>query len=87
MLKALRTEEFKLGEKKYRFDDNGDINLGYDIIMWRSEGRDHVHDVVAEYNPLFNNITYMDQQAPGTRHLLEELEVGPHSHTVTLSRC
>lgn len=79
--------EFKLGEKSYKFNSNGDINLGYDIVMWRSEGgKIYVHDTVAEYHPLYNNITYMDQQKPEMRQLLEDLKVGsnPHAPSVTL---
>lgn len=76
-------QEFKLREKTYKFDSSGDINLGYDIVMWRSEGsKIHVLEVVAEYHPLSNSITYMDHQEASTRQHLEDLKVGPH--TVTL---
>lgn len=83
MLQALWMGEFKLREKRYKFDSNGDINLGYDIVMWRSEGgKIHVQDVVAEYHPLYDNITYVDHQKSRTRQLLEEMKVGPHSVTL-----
>ncbi|XP_019118243.1 G-protein coupled receptor family C group 6 member A isoform X1 [Larimichthys crocea] len=59
VLEALRMQEFKLRQKSYTFDSRGDINLGYDVIMWRSDGgKIHVHDVVAEYHLLKNNFTY-----------------------------
>lgn len=78
MLEALWMAAFELREKQYKFDSNGDINLGYDIVMSRSEGsKIHAHDRVAEYHPLNDSITYMDHQHPSTRQLLEELEVGP----------
>ncbi|TMS10900.1 G-protein coupled receptor family C group 6 member A [Larimichthys crocea] len=34
VLEALRMQEFKLRQKSYTFDSRGDINLGYDVIMW-----------------------------------------------------
>lgn len=70
-------QEFKLREKTYKFDSSGDINLGYDIVMWRSEGSKI--EVVAEYHPLSNSITYMDHQKASTRQLLEDLKVGPRA--------
>ncbi|KAM4632842.1 G-protein coupled receptor family C group 6 member A [Polymixia lowei] len=59
VLKALKLHQFMLREKNYKFDDKGDINLGYDVTLWRSEkGIVHVHDVMAEYHPLNNSFTY-----------------------------
>ncbi|XP_067458642.1 G-protein coupled receptor family C group 6 member A [Thunnus thynnus] len=59
VLQALWKQEFNLGGKNYTFDDRGDINLGYDVTMWRShEGNIHVHDVVAEYHLDKKNFTY-----------------------------
>uniref|UniRef100_A0A4W6BZB8 G-protein coupled receptor family C group 6 member A n=1 Tax=Lates calcarifer TaxID=8187 RepID=A0A4W6BZB8_LATCA len=43
----------------YKFDSNGDINLGYDVMMWRSDGENiHISDVVAEYDPHTNTFTH-----------------------------
>lgn len=59
VLKALWKHEFKHGEEIYKFNDKGDINMGYDVTLWRSEqGTVHVHDVVAHYDPLNNWITH-----------------------------
>ncbi|XP_070768754.1 G-protein coupled receptor family C group 6 member A [Enoplosus armatus] len=59
VLKALRGQEFKLREKSYRFDGSGDLNLGYDVTMWESDGRNiYIHDVVAEYHLPNNNFIY-----------------------------
>ncbi|XP_038566242.1 G-protein coupled receptor family C group 6 member A [Micropterus salmoides] len=59
VLKALWMEEFKLREKSYKFDSSGDINLGYDVTMWRSDGGNIlVHNVVAGYHPHINNFTH-----------------------------
>ncbi|KAK7147153.1 hypothetical protein R3I94_009867 [Phoxinus phoxinus] len=41
----------------YNFDENGDINLGYDILLWdghESEG----YIKIAEYNPSYSNFTF-----------------------------
>uniref|UniRef100_A0A673B609 G-protein coupled receptor family C group 6 member A n=1 Tax=Sphaeramia orbicularis TaxID=375764 RepID=A0A673B609_9TELE len=59
LLEELRTQEFEKEGKKYKFDKRGDINLGYNMTMWRShEGNIHVHDVVAEYHPHNNSFSY-----------------------------
>ena len=77
MLQALWKQEFNLGGKNYTFDDRGDINLGYDVTMWRShEGNIHVHDVVAEYHLDKKSFTYTNHN---TSEQLLVLRVGPHS--------
>ncbi|XP_070823099.1 G-protein coupled receptor family C group 6 member A [Chaetodon trifascialis] len=68
VLRALWMQEFKLREKRYKFDSRGDINMGYDVTMWRSDGGNiHVHDVVAEYHPHNNNFTHTNYNT--TQHL------------------
>lgn len=74
--------EFQLRQKTYTFDSSGDINLGYDVVMWTPEGRQiNVHGIVAEYNTLYSNITFKDHNV-STRQLLEDLKVGPHLLTL-----
>uniref|UniRef100_A0A8C6WM60 G-protein coupled receptor family C group 6 member A n=1 Tax=Neogobius melanostomus TaxID=47308 RepID=A0A8C6WM60_9GOBI len=51
LLKALWTEVFELEGKRYIFDKTGDINLGYDVCMWRVRGGGNIHETVAEYHP------------------------------------
>ncbi|XP_040899422.1 G-protein coupled receptor family C group 6 member A [Toxotes jaculatrix] len=64
VLKALWMQEFKLRGKSYRFDNRGDINLGYDVSLWRSEkGNLYVHDVVAEYHPHTNIFTHTNHSS------------------------
>lgn len=60
MLKALWIKDFILRNKSYAFDRNGDINLGYDVTMWRSDGdtKIYVQDIVAEFHIDINNFTY-----------------------------
>ncbi|XP_049901731.1 G-protein coupled receptor family C group 6 member A [Epinephelus moara] len=77
VLKALWMQKFKLREKTYQFDSGGDINLGYDVTMWRSEGgKIHVHDVVAEYHPQNNNFTHTNhntiQQLWDLKHIISK---------------
>uniref|UniRef100_A0A3Q1IAV4 G-protein coupled receptor family C group 6 member A n=1 Tax=Anabas testudineus TaxID=64144 RepID=A0A3Q1IAV4_ANATE len=53
-------EVFTPINKSYAFDRNGDINLGYDVTMWRSDGdtKIYVQDIVAEFHIDINNFTY-----------------------------
>ncbi|XP_056142950.1 G-protein coupled receptor family C group 6 member A [Lampris incognitus] len=59
LLRALRMCSFKNGDRRYRFNSLGDVNLGYDVTLWRS-GRDtiRVKEVVAEYHVPNNSFTY-----------------------------
>lgn len=75
VLKALWMQKFKLRGKSYKFDDKGDINLGYDVTMWRlQEGNIDVHDVVAGYHP--HNNTFTHTYSSTTQHL-HKLKVCP----------
>ncbi|XP_029593727.1 G-protein coupled receptor family C group 6 member A-like isoform X1 [Salmo trutta] len=59
VLGALKDSCFELEGKSYCFDKKGDINLGYDVTLWRSvRGVINVHDVVAEYHPINNSFSY-----------------------------
>ncbi|XP_068180356.1 G-protein coupled receptor family C group 6 member A isoform X2 [Antennarius striatus] len=74
VLKALWMQEFKLRQHTYMFDSNGDINLGYDVNMWRSDGeKSLIHDVIAEYHPQSNNFTYSSPQSlQDLRHVISK---------------
>lgn len=81
-LKILQEQEFELRGKSYKFDANGDINQGYDVTMWRTNGRSiYVHDVVAGYHPSNNSFTYTSHR---TSALFRDLQVGPDS---AVSQC
>lgn len=68
-------EEFKLRDKSFKFDSSGDINLGYDVTMWRSDGENiHVQNVVAEYHPHNNSFTHSNHSSA---QQLNALKVGP----------
>lgn len=78
VLKALWMEKFTLKGKTYKFDSSGDINLGYDVMKWRFNGKKtYAHDIVAEYHPLTSNFTYFSNNL--TQEFLG-LEVSIHMH-------
>lgn len=59
MLKTLRMQEFSFNGENHKFDMNGDINLGYDVTMWRWDGKKFdSENIVAGYHPVFNNFTH-----------------------------
>ncbi|KAK5922824.1 hypothetical protein CgunFtcFv8_020056 [Champsocephalus gunnari] len=77
LLKAMWMEEFKLRDKSFKFDSSGDINLGYDVTMWRSDGENiHVQNVVAEYHPHNNSFTHSThstaQQLNALKHIISK---------------
>ncbi|KAG1948049.1 G-protein coupled receptor family C group 6 member A [Pimephales promelas] len=47
---------FEEGGVMYNFDENGDINLGYDILLW-DEHESEGYGKIAEYNPSYGNFT------------------------------
>lgn len=84
VLTVLRKQEFKLRGKSYKFDSNGDINLGYDVMMWRSDGENiHISDVVAEYDPHTNTFTHPNRST--TQQFLD-LKAGSLSAAADLSK-
>lgn len=55
LLRQLRNVTFEKEGVKYSFDENGDINLGYDICLWdEQEG----HGKIAEYDPSKSSFTF-----------------------------
>ncbi|XP_062843282.1 G-protein coupled receptor family C group 6 member A [Trichomycterus rosablanca] len=51
LLQVLRNTSYQLDGISYRFDKNGDVDLGYDVSMWRkSNDRLETLNVVAQYN-------------------------------------
>ncbi|XP_077433080.1 G-protein coupled receptor family C group 6 member A [Vanacampus margaritifer] len=58
VLEALRMHEFDSNGETHVFDNQGDINQGYDVALWKvRDGKIDVHDIVAEYNPQSNTFT------------------------------
>lgn len=59
--------------RSYSFNKSGDIDLGYDITIWKSEeGEVHVGDVVAVYHPSNNSFTHTHlPSGAGLKHLME----------------
>lgn len=58
MLETLRRQEFSFNGVRYKFDENGDINLDYDVTMWRWDGKKIQENTVAAYHSTFNNFTH-----------------------------
>ncbi|KAF3840241.1 hypothetical protein F7725_018958 [Dissostichus mawsoni] len=70
LLKAMWMEEFKLRGKSFKFDSSGDINLGYDVTMWRSDG-ENIH--VQDYHPHNNSFTHSTtQQLNALKHIISK---------------
>ncbi|XP_069028061.1 G-protein coupled receptor family C group 6 member A [Embiotoca jacksoni] len=64
VLQVLHSQDFRLRDERFQFDSRGDLNLGYDVTMWRSQGRNiHVHHVVAEYHPNNNTFRYTNHSS------------------------
>lgn len=71
-MEALRRNEFECQGRKYTFDNQGDINQGYDVTLWRSiEGKIDVHDIVAEYSSQVSSFTLTDSNSTGRFHDLQ----------------
>ncbi|KAL2084845.1 hypothetical protein ACEWY4_020363 [Coilia grayii] len=64
LLCALQNTTFKKEGKQYRFDEYGDVNLGYDISIWSTTGGTIKSlNVVAEYHPQNNSIKQTSPEA------------------------
>lgn len=58
VLQALWMQEFTLDNHSYRFNSRGDINLGYDVKLWSSDGgNDIILNLVLEYHVNNNSFT------------------------------
>ncbi|XP_045557723.1 G-protein coupled receptor family C group 6 member A [Salmo salar] len=76
VLGALKDSCFELEGKSYCFDKKGDINMGYDVTLWRSvRGVINVHDVVAEYHPINNSFSYTNGNTKNLTDLRDVVSV------------
>ncbi|KAI1885541.1 hypothetical protein AGOR_G00204840 [Albula goreensis] len=70
LLAYLRQSTFQLEGESYTFDPSGDLNLGYDVTLWRSEGRTiDVSDVVAHY--VTRNKTFLFENSDNRKKILD----------------
>lgn len=52
LLSVLRTRSFELDGVSYEFNEDGDINLGYDVSLWNSNGiKVETLNVISHYQP------------------------------------
>lgn len=57
LLPVLRTRSFELDGVSYEFNKDGDINLGYDISLWRTDGVNvETLNVVSHYQPSVSSL-------------------------------
>ncbi|XP_030578229.1 G-protein coupled receptor family C group 6 member A [Archocentrus centrarchus] len=63
--RALRKATFHMNGKNYSFDEHGDLNSGYDIILWKQTSKDSldVHEIVANYNIETETLTFTSREA------------------------
>ena len=88
VLETLRGSRFELEGKSYSFDQKGDINLGYDVTLWRSvRGVINVHDVAAEYHPINNSFSYTSGNTKNLTDLRVRVRVRSQSLLVCLLGC
>ncbi|XP_070781968.1 G-protein coupled receptor family C group 6 member A-like isoform X2 [Enoplosus armatus] len=61
---ALRKAKFHMDGKNYSFDNRGDLNSGYDVILWRQSSPTFVdvHYIVARYSIENKELTFVSQK-------------------------
>lgn len=63
-LGALKKATFDLDGQNYTFDNRGDLNTGYDIVLWKQNPASlYVHDIVASYSIQDKRITFTSESA------------------------
>ncbi|XP_067305706.1 G-protein coupled receptor family C group 6 member A [Pseudorasbora parva] len=60
LLRQTRNITFEKEGVIYKFDENGDINLGYDICVW-DEHRSEGYSKIGEYNPSNSSFTFTNK--------------------------
>lgn len=75
---ALWKATFHMNGKDYSFDQHGDLNSGYDIILWRQiQDFLDVRDIVAHYSIEQESLSFTSQE---TRHALSSQIVSISLH-------
>lgn len=61
---ALRKAKFHMDGKNYTFDNRGDLNSGYDVVLWRQTSPDYVdvNYIVALYSIETENLTFISDK-------------------------
>ncbi|KAL3979873.1 glucuronosyltransferase [Sarotherodon galilaeus] len=61
--RALRKATFHMEEKSYSFDHHGDLNSGYDIILWKqTQNSLDVNNILAYYSIEHQSLTFTSQE-------------------------
>ncbi|KAK1790220.1 hypothetical protein P4O66_014142 [Electrophorus voltai] len=82
LLPILRNSTFQIEGDSYTFDENGDINLGYDITLWETaEGQLKTQNVVAEYHQLNRSLTITNLRLNITSRCSDSCEPGQFKKT------
>ncbi|KAL7888613.1 hypothetical protein AOLI_G00035870 [Acnodon oligacanthus] len=75
LLHILRKVNFTLDKQTYNFNENGDFDDGYDIMMWKKNGDERISEVVGKFLIKTGDVEIYQYKIPWT------------NTTVPLSRC
>uniref|UniRef100_A0AAR2KUY6 Olfactory receptor C family, b1 n=1 Tax=Pygocentrus nattereri TaxID=42514 RepID=A0AAR2KUY6_PYGNA len=75
LLHILRKVNFTLDNQTYKFNENGDFDDGYDIMMWKKNGDERISEVVGKYLIKTGDVEIYKYKIPWT------------NTTVPLSKC
>ena len=61
---ALKRATFQMDGKNYSFDKSGDLNSGYDVVLWRQSSPTDVdvHYIVAHYSIENRTLTFTSEE-------------------------
>uniref|UniRef100_UPI0037E916C9 G-protein coupled receptor family C group 6 member A-like n=1 Tax=Semicossyphus pulcher TaxID=241346 RepID=UPI0037E916C9 len=60
---ALRKATFHMDGNEYTFDTNGDLNTGYDVILWKQNSTVlNLYNIVASYSIRNQNLTFISHK-------------------------
>lgn len=54
--------KFTVDNQTYFFNKEGDFENGYDLIMWKKDGDEKMHDVVGKYLISTNSVNVYEQK-------------------------
>ncbi|XP_036418145.1 G-protein coupled receptor family C group 6 member A-like [Colossoma macropomum] len=75
LLNILRKVNFTLNNQTYSFNENGEFENGYDVMMWKQNGDEKISEVVGKFLIINGDVTIYEHKIPW------------NNNTVPLSRC